>query len=695
MKSLLLIVFISVIGICFTQSDEEVENPLITAVKANNLKEVKRLVEAGENIDVENHFDDDPIDIAILNDYREIALFLLSKGATSRQYFYTAVTFNDLNWVKTLVGFKYYDAQAILPAIENKNTELVKYLIAQGFPVNFEQKRKSGLFRKYYVSPLEAAFDLDADDIVYDLVKAGAPVTDAFYSAALYEKNDLGKKLIDLNLQKNDLFLESVNAGNLVLLNYSITKGADKTAQDEKGRNALLLAAKNGNEEIYSFCLKTLSLSPNSLTLENENALMLACQSKNEQLVKNLLGINQNLEFENASGETALFYAERSQISPLLELFLTRKPNVNHKDQDGNTVLLNAAFANRVNHLKLLVPVGADIHVLNNNKQNIISGLLENYSSNKSLIFELIEIGVDAKVKTSDGRDFAFIAIERSDLELLKLLKSKGLSVDGRNGSGQRPSTKNLELMRFVLDNGGDPNARDSWNQTYLCTALDMNDVDFASFVLSHNAALNIPSCFMDELLIFEAIDKKKLTFLQFLVENKADLYVKSRHSKNVMEYALDQRNEEIIAYLRSKGALTKDELNKREVERIKEMQQLHDLIKKKDLTSILMLLKKYPESVLMPSETQVLADFSAQTGSLDLLQICLEQYKWDVNAHVNFEQQTLLHVATKNGLIDFVKLVVNKGGNYNQLDAFNKTPINYSKTKELKQFYKSLKSKK
>lgn len=692
--SCLFVVFIAAFSL--GQFDTSInESPLNAAVRANNLKEVKRLVDAGEPINLDDNFETEALDIAIEKDFREIALFLLLKGATSRNNFYSAVSTGDINWIKTLLSYNFYDSEAIIPAIESGNLALVKLLISEGFPVDFEQKRRTGLFRKHYVSPLDVAFNVRSDEMVFELVKAGAPIKDAFYDAAQLEHNELGKKLIDLNKQLNDLLLLCAETGNLTLLNYCIANGADKNSKDLQGRNILLLAAQYGKSEIYTHSLIKLGLSPNSVTTQNENALMLSCRSNNAVLITELLNANQNLEFQNTVGETVLFYADRCEISGIFELVLAKNPMIEHKDNDGNTVLLKAAKGQRSSHVNLLIDKGANINVKNNAGENLISCLINDYAKNEGLILDLMNKGVDPNVKSTDGKDFAFIAIETGKLELLKSLHSKGISVDGRNNYNQRPSTKNLEIIRYVIENGGDPNARDSWSNTYLCTALELNDLEFATFLVKHKADINIPSCFMDEFLLFEAITKNNLPFVQFLVESKANLYIKSRWSKNAMELAIEKNNPEIIAYLRSKGAMTKDELNKREVERAKEMQTLPTLIEGKNIQGVLQLLNKYPEIILSQDETKKIALLCAETGSIDLLQKCLEQLNWELNAPVNFEQQTILHIATKNNLKDFLVLVVNKGGNPYIEDAFGKLPSDYAKSKETKDFYKHLKAKK
>jgi ankyrin repeat protein len=223
---------------------------------------------------------------------------------------------------------------------------------------------------------------------------------------------------------------------------------------------------------------------------------------------------------------------------------------------------------------------------------------------------------------------------------------------------------------------------------------LEIDDVELASFLVKHNAEINIPSFFMDEMLLFEAIKKGNLNFVQFLVESKADLYIKNRWSKNVMEIALEKNNPEIIAYLRSKGAMTKEDLNKREVERAKEMQQFGTIVREKKVSEIITLLNTYPEVVLGTQEQKSLVILCAEKGSVELLEICLERIHWNINDQLNFEQQSMLHIAAKQENKEFVVFLVKKGADFTQEDAFGKKPIEYAKNKEVKSYLKTLKIK-
>lgn len=686
------------LGAIAQYSDDEAKSPLLTAVLANNLSEVKRLVEAGTPVDGLDRFEDQPIDVAVEKDFRPIALYLLSKGATSRGGFYSAVSTGDVAWVKTLLTYKFFDDEAMIPAVELKNLDLVKLLVSNGFPTDFEQKRRTGFFRKTYVSPIEIAYNGfneagNSAAIVIELVKGGVPVTDAFYSAAVYEYNDLGIKLIDQCKQTNDLFLESAKAGNINLLKYCLTKGADLQVKNQSGENALLLAVLNGRLEVYKSCIQ-LGISPNSITATNENALMLSFRSGNMALLAELLAANQNLDYQNASGETALFYAERSEMTEAFDLFLSTSPNLNHKDKNGNTAMMKAAMAGRTYHVHKLMEMGADFQVINNSGENLISCLLTYYSTNKPLIVELIDKGLKPDLNAWNGKSLASCAVEHGDLDVLQLLKTKGLNTDGKTTFGERPSTRNKEIIKFVIENGGDIHAKDNWGASYLCTALEMNDLELAAFLIRYKADVN-SSCSHWETVLMEAIDKGNLEFVQFLVESKATLTTKDNFRKNILERAIEEGDERIIAYLRSKGALTTEELNQREVERVKEMQALPGFILSQNVPEILRLLSKYPETVLVPEDLKQLGNIASAVGSVELLKICLERYALGINEVINFEEQTMLHIACKNNQRDIAFLLVKKGADINLEDGFGKTADKYSSNKEIKDYFKLLRGKK
>lgn len=694
MRLLVVLAFSFIHFINFAQwDDEKVDSPLMVAVRTNNFKLVKQLVEDSAQINENDRytFNQDPVDVAVENNYQEIAKYLLSKGATSRRGLEYAIKTGDINWVKTLLSYRYYDNEGMIYAVQSKKVEMVKFLIQENFPINISQKRRLGLFRKEYVTPLEESITLSVDDITYELVKAGAPVEEAYRFAARYPDNVLGIKLIDLERKLNELWLLSFEADNLILAKYCLQKGADQNYKDEAGLNAFHCSVKNNSVEGMNYCVNVLKFDPTLRTANGESALMLATSNQNISLVKDFLANPAfKLEEENNLGETVLFYAERSTNKGILELVLQSGANVNHQDFGGNTVLMQAMQNGHLEHYERLKKQNPDLTLKNNKGQNILSYVMSGFYGTKDEVYKLIEAGVDPNVNGTNGMNMAFYALDRCDLELLQLLKTKGVTLEAKDGNGYRANCHNDEVIKYAIQNGCDPNRGDNWNDSYLVKAIDDDKMELAVFLIQNGADVNWKK-HGDEPLVMYVVKKEKMDFLRLLVENKAKLNATNRWNENLMEVAEKAENKEIANYLRSKGALTKKEIVDQQIQRTQEVGKLSDLISQKNKPEIIQLLKKYPEVTFTFEQLKLMAIICVETSDLQLLQVLIETHELNVNLPLNFEQQNMLHLASKQGDLNFIRLLVNKGCDYKKKDAFDQLPIDYSKTKEIKKYFKEL----
>ena len=689
----LILLLLSCLVINHSQAQEKDSvSRLLIAVQKNNLPEVKKLVEAGEPVNYWWGYGDDALTYAILYDYREIAKYLLAHGATSREGFNAAVRTGDLAWVKFLIGYKYYDQNAMVPAAETNNLELVNYLISQGFSVNADDKRKSGLFRSYEVSPLGIALGQN-DAIVLALVKAGADMEEAFrYCTNTNLK--LGKQLIDLGTAVNEQYLWSLRDGDKVLMDYALKKGADPNYTDEKGMNAYLHAVDNQNLKAMRYCIDTLNLSTVLSNAEGHTDLMLAAYDGNRAVLENVLSRNPNLNAVDKYGQNALCHAMYFNQVETIELLLAKGVDLNHQDEDGYTVVVRAAEMGQKKVIDCLLKHNPDLTLKTKTGKNILSFIYDDTPMDLELILKLIASGADPKVTTSFGTDFAYIAIDRCDLELLKKVKELGLPIDRGDDRDRRAGCEDPEVVRYIIENGGDINRLDTWDKTYLDNALYRNDLVLADYLIKKGA--NVNGIYGgNQPILFEAIDHQKLGFIELLVVNGADLFVETRWNENAMERAnkvANSGNPEAIAivnYLRSKGAMTKEDYKSMTIARSQEMQSFEMWIENKNVAALVTLLDKYRIPFLTKDQVKKVAKLSAETGSLDLLQICFERYKMDINSPLNFEEQTLLHIAAKNNQIELAVLLINKGADANKPDSLNKLPLAYAKKKEMKNHLK------
>lgn len=690
MKQQLITLLVAITAFCLPLTAQEEETPVFKAVQANNFKEVKRLVDSGADFQTGNMWNVEPVELAVSNNYKDIALYLLQKGATGRGGFYDACEKGDLAWIETLRGYGFNDSEAVLAAAEHGHLNVVKYLVQEGFPVSFSQKRKPGLFRKYYISPIEAAIQGNYSEIAVYLVKSGVNVNEAVNYAFTWERHELIKQLIPLGADANAVFLRAIQESNKPIALIALSNGASKTAVDEYGKNALLLAIEKGDQLMIDFALNELKLDINAVSAANENALMLACKSQNLTLVTQLLDQTSNLEFENNLGETALFYANRNENPVIFDLFLQRNVNINHADKEGNTILLKAASLNKGDRVKLLIERGANCTQTNHEGLNALSYLVEVNGAmvDRPLTELFLAKGLSINSCGKSKQTLVYKAAQAGDLELLEWLRSKGANFDPKNSSGQRPSCKNPQVIRYLLENGADVNAVDDWHATYMCIALELQDYTLAQYLISKKINLE-QACYFDEPVLIKAIEKKDLAFVKFLVENKADVNVIGYFKRNAAEYAAKTGDQSIIDYLKSKGAMTPEERNVMVMKRLEETKKLNEYLDAKNTASVLQVLRKYPDLPLSPDEQKKLATLAVSASSLDLLQIALETYRFDLNQPVNFQKQSLLFLAVQQSNKDFTTLLVNKGANVNLQDDFGKTAEEYATDKEIRKFLK------
>jgi ankyrin repeat protein len=657
--------------------DEYVDSPLMVAVKTNNYKEVVRLVSAGANVNEkgEHSWSPDPLAIAVEQHLKPIATFLLEHGATSRTGLYAAIETGDVEWVKFLLSYNFTDYEGMMAAVESKNVEMVKLLISHGFKVNFAQKRRLGLFRKEYVTPMEEALDDGSEKIIYELVKGGVPVTEAYGGAVKQGLQKLCMDLIDLGNNLNQLYLLSFEAANFTLVEYCLKKGAAVQTTDNAGYNVFLLAVKAGSLEGINYALNTLKISPASRSKINETALMISASGTSMPVFEKVLSLEGvSIEAVDDSGETALFYAAKNSKTEFILQLIQLGADVNHQNSDGLTPWMKALNANNWNGFLAFDATKIDDHLKDKSGKTILSYLnSKNLSNQRATILEYLSKGIDPNSINSSGENLAFYAIENSDLALLQAIKAAGGSLDGKNGRGERPTRMTSEIIHYIIENGADPNRKDNWGVSYLSEALEKNDLELAIFLIRNKANVN-PVDRNEEPLIIKMVESGNLEAVKILAESNANLQVKNRWGKGIL--AIADTNVAMVAYLRSKGALTDKELAERLVQRNTEVAKFDGWIAIKNVAPVLATLKRYPEVHLSNEQLTKLAIISIGNSNLELLQYLVEQQQFDLTKTINFQQQTLLHLAAAEGNLEIVRLLVNKGVNVMQKDALDQLSL-------------------
>jgi len=212
----------------------------------------------------------------------------------------------------------------------------------------------------------------------------------------------------------NLLLLAVANDKELTLTNYFISKGLDLNSADAAGNNAFAYAAKSGNIDLLKALIQK-EVKPNA------NAMLMAAQggggrrggSGGATLVcyqyLESLGIKPTTTAKNGGNVLHALVRKQNQ-NDIIQYFLTKGVDVNQLDEEGNTVFMDAASANRDTAvLAMLIPHVKNINAANQKGATALTLAVRNSAD---VMRYLITKGADANVLDKAGNNLAYYVME-------------------------------------------------------------------------------------------------------------------------------------------------------------------------------------------------------------------------------------------------------------------------------------------
>lgn len=377
------------------------------------------------------------------------------------------------------------------------NVELTEYLISKG--------AKISPLDSHGATPLTfVAGTGQPDTKVYDvLIAAGAnPKTELTGDGA------------------NVLLLSIPNDKDLTLTNYFVSKGLDLKSVDANGNNAFSYAARGGNiDQMKALLQKGVPV--------NANAMLMAAQGipRRGGASSNGLPVYQYLESLGIkattvakSGENVLHYLVRKPgQAELITYFIGKGVDVNKADNEGNTVLMNAAASNRdsavyaiilpkiknINQANakgvtalamairnntagitgLLISKGADIKAVDKKGDNLAAYLIQSYrpAGNGPTAAQdefgaklklLQNKGLDLAKPQADGNTLYHLAVAKNDVALMQRLQNLGIDINAKNKEGltvlhkAAMISKNDAMLKYLVSAGAKKDIATNFNET-------------------------------------------------------------------------------------------------------------------------------------------------------------------------------------------------------------------------------------
>lgn len=693
LKSTVLLFTVLIATIGYSQPPEP-HTDLFAAVKSNNLKLVKQLITDGSEINERDLHDHSyPIEEAIQQNNLDIVKYLIEHGANKQGGIHRPVAKNNIEMVKYLLSHGYTPGKTTVDAAENNNFEMLKALVEAGAPVDYSEKRRRRLFQKYYVTPVGFAVEHKNEAMILYFIEHGISVNKVIDECFSHGNTSLVKKFSKDVADKGPLLLRAFNIGSNDLVAFLIKEGANVNSENQDGNTMLLIGAKNGDLAQVVDCLEKYKLYIHKKNNNGETALMLAAKIGNTPICEYLIKSGIKVDAQSILGRTALFYALEMQDRSTFDFLVQSGANIKHVDLDGDNLLIAATKKRKLLTVKMLFSGGMDLNHKNKEGHTAYYYTIpasSNGDDNALMQDFFIREGAEINTQGISGKTALFVAVERENMERILALIEKGANVDVKNYKDQRPECHEKAIVMFLIKKGADINAVDAHNNTYLCDAVDDDDLELAHFVINHGADPNI-KCYFKEQPIIKAVEENNLTLVKFLVENGADVNAVGYFNKNVMEYAVDQKVTEIISYLKSKGAMTKSEKNEQYRIAMELEAKIKSALIAEDLTTVNRILSQNDIIILQRRLVENLAFVSAKQGNTQLVNKLLsEDVAFNLEDHVNEIGQTMLFIATMYDQDILVKDLLARGADFDYLDSRGKSAVDYVQKKSIKKIYKN-----
>jgi|GEM_PF-5808110 len=170
--------------------------------------------------------------------------------------------------------------------------------------------------------------------------------------------------------------------------------------------------------------------------------------------------------------------------------------DVNSRDTDGETPLMQAAFGGEPRIVERLLSAGSSVSPRDKTGQTAMHFAAQGLDESSQIVAALIAAGAPVDVPDDEGETPLMLAAHGPSVAKMKLLLANGANPNAANHRGYTPlhysvsqhtDARNLaERVQLLLDHGADPNARTQDVQSALdlaCRQLELfSDPEFDRF---------------------------------------------------------------------------------------------------------------------------------------------------------------------------------------------------------------------
>lgn len=581
-----------------------------------------------------------------------------------------------------------YDSLINSPTLEENNEELAELLVkseqtCQKNSAKVQREEEEYTNNEYHeiVSPTASVSPMGSKHLHTDGTSAEASTSDLLQNHQLLAR---GKALIHL----------LANEGNVSLLQRALSAckkdrngvaTIDLEIEDECGQTALNIAARNGHYEIVELLLnlwytkdgkQTHRVNVNHADRDGWTPLRSASWGGHTEVVKLLIKhVDIQIDLSDKEQRTALRAAAWSGHEDILKALIAAGADVNSTDRQGRTSLIAASYMGHYEIVEILLENGADVNHLDIDGRSALCVAALCGSSGYSRVMSiLLEYHANTDQQDNDGMSPLLVSAFEGNTEVCELLLENGADPDLADNMGRTPlwaacTTGHAEIVKLLLFWGCGIDCMDSEGRTVLSIAAAQGNPETVRQLLDRGLDETHRDNAGWTALHYAAFEGYEDICLQ-LIEAGAKIYECDNEGKNALHIAAQEGRKDVIeALVRvTKVAIDQKAHDGKTAFRLACMEANIDCMEA---------LMNFGCDVNMKDAdgrpTLYMLALDNNVAVTKYLFSCTT--KVDVNQSDN-EGRTPLHVASWQGHLDMVKLLIEHGADVNAMDLDYRTPL-------------------
>ncbi len=254
--------------------------------------------------------------------------------------------------------------------------------------------------------------------------------------------------------------------GNLSLMNYLVSKGAQMDLLDDKGNTVLLFIAATGqqNTAVYDYCIDQ-GNKINATNPYGQNALLLYAQYAGEgHILDYFTKKGLDIYSKDAKGNGLFYYAVKSANVSLLDSLIAKGLPIAKNEKTNSNAFLSYTkwrrgnYTLKVSFLEYLEKLGLDPVIVSKDGQTALHNIA--YAEKNPAIFSFfLERGASLHQLNKDGDTPLLVAAAKGDTSIVSMLATTEIitTVNKKKETALSKAmlSNSIEVVTFLLSKGG------------------------------------------------------------------------------------------------------------------------------------------------------------------------------------------------------------------------------------------------